>query len=160
MERLRTPPSSPPDRFISPRRSTSSPTEAFRLSKSPKELSPTERVNRRRPANYDPFMNRRVTPNKPTKQSMLTQPTGARSSSLGSQRSASIGSVWQIGGMAHTNGPTAAIPDGRGGLLGSGTNAPMFSAKFLDAETDDQGLERFEGRLAEAMEIDQCKRVL
>ena len=160
-----TPPTSP-DRFITPRRSTSSPSEAFRLSKSPDELSATERLLRRRPPNFDPFMDRRVTPTAIPENSMSTRPPSGASDGfagtrgLAGHRAVSMGSVWGVGAVTSPSNPTAAVPDGRGGLLGSGTNAPMFSANFFDAETDDQGRVRFEGRLAAALDIDQCRRTL
>ena len=160
-----TPPTSP-DRFITPRRSTSSPSDAFRLSKSPAELSPTERLLRRRPRNFDPFMDRRVTPTAlPETITSNRLPSGTSDGVMGAgglagQRPVSIGSVWGVGAISSPSNPTAAVPDGRGGLLGSGTNAPMFSANFFDAETADQGHVRFEGRLAAALDIDQCRRTL
>ena len=162
-----TPPSTP-DRFITPRRSISAAPETFRVSKSPEELSPTERLLRKRPADFDPFMNRRVTPDLKTQLAMTPQPFGAirgpQSPAVEPHRRpsrvVSAGSVWRVGGVALPSSPTAAVSDGRGGLLGSGTNAPMFSADFFECETNDQGAVRFEGRIAAALDVDQCRRML
>ena len=157
-----------PDRFITPRRSISSGPDTLRVSKPPHELTPAERMYRKRPRDSDPFMSRRVTPDAKTRLAMTPQPFGvARNASsseahhtVGTRRSISAGSVWRVGGISSPSSPTAAISDGRGGLLGSGTNAPMFSANFFDSETDDQGAVPFEGRIAAALELDQCRRVL
>ena len=61
---------------------------------------------------------------------------------------------------ASPTGPVQGLPNGRGGVIGSGTNAPMYTSRFLDGETPDQDLERLEGRLAAALDIDQTSRVL
>ena len=164
-----TPPSTP-DRFIAPRRSITSAQDIFRISKSPQELSLDERLLRKRPANVDPFMSRRVTPDMNTRLGMIAEPFGARRASQTATagtaatgptpRSISTGSVWRVGGVASSSNPTTAVVDGHGGLLSSGTNAPMYSANFFDAETEDQGARRFEGRIAAALDVDQCRRML
>ena len=58
------------------------------------------------------------------------------------------------------SGPMAGVPDGRGGFLGSGTNAPMYTSQFLQGDSPDQDLERHERRLAAALDIDQASRIL
>lgn len=70
--------------------------------------------------------------------------------------------MWNVGGAApaHPPRPTAAVDNGRGGFLGSGTNAPMFNSDFFKTESPVQSHERFQGRLAAALNIDQTSRVL
>ena len=77
-------------------------------------------------------------------------------------RRASAGAVWNVGGTVQALGPepVIGIPNGRGGLFGSGTNAPMFTSKFFGKETSDQSRERFEGKIVPALEIDQTSRTL
>jgi hypothetical protein len=57
-------------------------------------------------------------------------------------------------------GPVTGIPDGRGGFLSSGTNAPMYTSQFLEGDSPDQDLERHERRLAAALDIDQANKIL
>jgi hypothetical protein len=71
------------------------------------------------------------------------------------------GPMWNTGGgSASTGGPQVGISDGQGGLLGSGTNAPLYVAKFLAKDTPAQHLQKHESRLALALDIDQAARVL
>jgi hypothetical protein len=71
------------------------------------------------------------------------------------------GTVWNIGNdLLAPVSPTISVPDGHGGQFGSGTNAPMYASNFLDMETSDQCLGRFESRLAIALDIDQTRKVL
>ena len=56
---------------------------------------------------------------------------------------------------------TTGVSNGRGGFLGNGTNAPLYTTTFTAARPkahDDT--ERHEGRLAEALEIDRAQRIL
>ncbi|KAL8719166.1 MAG: hypothetical protein Q9181_008093 [Wetmoreana brouardii] len=76
-------------------------------------------------------------------------------------RQASVGALWNIGGgISQLTGPIEGISDGRGGLIGSGTNAPLYTAKFSekDAPEDDEGA--YENRLAVALNIDMARKVL
>ncbi|KAJ9623437.1 hypothetical protein H2203_005697 [Taxawa tesnikishii (nom. ined.)] len=52
------------------------------------------------------------------------------------------------------------IPDGRGGRVVSGTNAPMYTTAFFEHNEPSHGQEAYERRLALAFEIDQASRVL
>ncbi|KAL8736422.1 MAG: hypothetical protein Q9166_000214 [cf. Caloplaca sp. 2 TL-2023] len=75
-------------------------------------------------------------------------------------RQASIGAVWNVGGgSSHTSGPIEAISDGRGGFIGSGTNAPLYTAKFLEKDPPEDDLNTYEHRLAIALEIDRNRKV-
>ena len=51
--------------------------------------------------------------------------------------------------------------NGRGGLLGHGTNAPLYTTSFTAARPKArEDTERHQGRLAEALELDRAQRVL
>ena len=171
-----TPPASP-DRYVSRRSPTQSPSSTFHISKSPKQLSGTERLLRQKSATPDPFRSptrlregRRVAGSDNGQESQSRSRSTSGSNVLGILRSpltvqnrhASAGAVWNVGGNAATfpTGPIRGISNGRGGLVGSGTNAPMFTSRFLEGETPDQDLERLEGRLAVALELDQTSRML
>lgn len=70
----------------------------------------------------------------------------------------SVGTVWSVGGLAPF---TTGVSNGRGRLLGSGTNAPLYTTSFSAAKPKAQeDSEKHEGRLAEALELDRVSRVL
>src|SRR5579862_1362435 len=166
-----------PDRFIPIRRSPTSSTKIFHMSKPVNRLSSSEKLLRRRSASPDPFS---PTPHgrsavggiltnasrgRPRGRFGITGSTGVlglrRDAGNASRRQASIGAVWNVGGTAAaTIGPIAGVQDGRGRLLGSGTNAPMYNSRFLEGDTPDQDLEKHEGRLALAFGFDQAEKVL
>jgi hypothetical protein len=165
-------PKSTPDRFIPARRSPDSSSKSFRYSKSPDTLTTQERLVRHNSAAPDPFTSRWNSfisdgrSNTNTRLSTPTRPTATqrRASINGpTQRQPSAGAVWNVGGSVAATTvtvPITAVSDGRGGMRGSGTNAPIFTSDFFRKETEDHGLERFERRLAAALEIDQASRVL
>lgn len=169
-------PSSSPDRYIPRRRPSVSTSQSFRLGKSPHQLSNTERLLRQNTASPDPFTSlspTRIRDANRLRSSVDEHRTQRSSSSmingadvLGLRRVSSPGtqgghtSVWNVGNATTPNPrPIAGIPDGRGGRIGSGTNAPMYTSKFLVNETPDQDMDRFERRLALACDIDQAGRV-
>jgi hypothetical protein len=87
-----------------------------------------------------------------TRRSSLTAP---------GRRRMSQGAVWGIGGgSAATGNSVAGIPDGRGRLLASGTNASLFSSNFLTHQDSNSELDVHERRLAVALELDTASRVL
>ncbi|KZF19904.1 WD40 repeat-like protein [Xylona heveae TC161] len=175
-QRKRSRPSS--DRFIPLRRSPSSST-SFHMNKPVNTLSSAEKILRRRSASPDPFSTTFVPRPIPPERiravhhppALLNQRPGSLTSSgiLGIRRQsasllnrqASLGAVWNVGGQtAAVAGPIAGVPDGRGGMLGSGTNAPMYNSAFLQGETPDQDLEKHQGRLALALDVDRTNRIL
>lgn len=166
-----------PDRYIADRDGSQSPFETFRLSKSPHKLSVTEKLLRQNSATPDPFApsrparaHGRVLPSLDTRNGNRVRPLGISGTNvLGAprnglsveSRATSIGAVWNVGGntAATSAGPVQAIPDGRGGLLGSGTNAPMYTSNFLEGQLTEQDHDCFEDRLAAALDIDQTRRM-
>jgi len=75
-------------------------------------------------------------------------------------RQASAGAVWNIGGSAALGDSVAAVSDGRGGLLGSGTNAPLYTSNFFQRTDPASELDIHEKRLALALDINQASRIL
>ena len=150
------------DRYIPSRGAEDSLTRSYRVNKDPKELSPEERMSRTDGSNPDPFTARRATPYR-MEASMNVQHSSGSPLSLTSPRTnrmVSAGAVWNVGGSGPSQQrPVLGVPDGRGGLLGSGTNAPMFSSTFFDSETPHESQERFEGRIALALDLDRTSRV-
>ncbi|MCJ1384020.1 hypothetical protein MMC17_007135 [Xylographa soralifera] len=168
-----TPPSSP-DRFVRARLPEDLHRKSYSLSKPPDQLSFAERLLRHNSTTPDPFSPRGrhqfvVSARSPRDGSttrtldssspdVAIQIPGLRSDSVGLQaRRPSAGAVWNVGGTML--GPAIGVPNGRGGLLGSGTNAPMYTSTFFEKETQHQSLERFEGRVAAALNIDQTSRI-
>ncbi len=169
-------PSSSPDRYIPRRRPSVSTSQTFRLGKSPHQLSNTEKLLRQNLASPDPFTSlspTRIRDANRLRSSVEEHRTPRSRSStinglnvLGLRRVSSPGthgghgSVWNVGSTTTSSPrPIAGISDGRGGRIGSGTNAPMYTSRFLVNETPDQDLDRFERRLALACDIDQASRV-
>lgn len=166
------------DRYIPERRSPTSLVKTFHMSKPLYQLSSTEKLLRQRSASPDPFSptprssiirDERLPPPRTASQhpndprrigTRSTLVTEIGNSGVGSNRQASVGAVWNIGGAAATGAQPTRIPDGRGRFLRSGSNAPMYTSRFLDRNTPDQDLEKHQGRLALALDFDQANRIL
>lgn len=167
-----------PDRFIANRNAGHDASSSFQVSKPADQLTSAEKLLRQNSATPDPFRSpsiaRQGRPRISSSQSPRNVSGPARVingtnllhpslNPLNTQnRQVSTGAVWSVGGSAATTptGPINGIPDGRGGLLGSGTNAPMYTSRFFESNTPDQDRGRLEGRLAAALDIDQTNRVL
>ena len=168
-----------PDRYISNRFSPQEPSKTFRLSKSPEQLSVPEKLLRNNSATPDPFGPLRLPRLRDvrtthTDQSLpaanprppgpigTTNITTLTNPSFTQNRQTSAGGVWNIGSahLGPQNGPIRSISDGRGGFIGGGSNAPMYSSQFVDDDNSDQDVDRMEARLAAALEIDQTSRIL
>ena len=171
-----TPPSTP-DRFISTRSVSQDTSNNFHVSKRTNELSSSERLLRQNLASPDPFDSptrarvgrRRISgnqvrnPSRTTSRNisgtnLLNPPMNASDAQA---RQVSTGAVWNVGGSSATapSGPISAVPNGRGGFTGSGTNAPMYTSRFFEKESPDLDRGRLEGRLAAALDIDQASRI-
>ena len=172
--------SASPDRFINNRFTPQDSTKTFRLSKSPQLLSEVERLVRQDHATPDPFV--QGSPRRARRGRSLVTSSESRAIGIPPQRSpsgpdmlqvprhspatfqtrqASAGAVWNVGGgINHPTGPIEGVSDGRGGLFGRGTNAPLYTAKFLDASCSEEDVDIYENRLAIALDIDRTNRVL
>ncbi|KAL8856163.1 MAG: hypothetical protein Q9178_007201 [Gyalolechia marmorata] len=172
--------SASPDRFISNRSAPHDSVKSFRLGKPPHLLSPDEKLLRRESATPDPFgssspaRSRHVGSLLPGRESRLANRSQSRSVSgpdlllIPHQahtpphpRQASVGAVWNVGGGSSLpTGPVEGISNGRGGWIGSGTNAPLYTAKFLETGHSEDDLDTYEHRLAIALDIDRNRKVL
>lgn len=161
------------DRFIPPRKSPTSSRESLRLSIPANNLSDFERTARQRHPASDPFSHLvpRSSRVQESFQSLRRQEPGARGSSSPlnlnnplalrhGTRQVSDGAVWNVGGSAVVTDSVSGIPDGRGGMFTSGTNAPLHTSMFLTEGDTISEQEAHENRLAYAMGIDQASRVL
>lgn len=166
-----------PDRFIPLRNSIGNPSTPYRVGKDPQELSPEERLFRRRSPGEDPFTPKKTRQSKSaTKAGRVFSPrfgphlvndstVPGRSASTGARdttRRVSNGAIWAVGGTSAALGrrPTVAL-DGPRGLLASGTTAPMYAAKFLpQTRTSAEDRVTYESRIALALDIDPAARVL
>lgn len=164
-----------PDRFIPLRAFADPPSTPFRVCKNPKRLSPDEKFLRRRSPRADPFLpTRRRRANTVPRPRVYSSHYGphlvndsAIAGSLNSQesgdaaRQVSLGAVWNVGGTSVAlNKSSLAIPDGTGGLLSSGTTAPMHTAKFFPQRALVDELEKHESRIALALDIDPASKLL
>jgi hypothetical protein len=76
-------------------------------------------------------------------------------------RDPGVGSVWNMGSAgAAVGGVVAGIPNGRGRLVSSGSNAPLYVSRFLEGVAPDKETETHEERLAMALDIDRAGRIL
>jgi len=164
----RTPRRNSADRFIP----SSTNRESLVLGRHPDRLTRPEKLARTLSAGPDPFspnvprtpVARRVGSSPPTaggSSSRTSPPTNLRRSSLTSPgpRRSSRGSVWEIGGAPVLGDSVAGVSNGRGGLLASGTNAPLYSSNFLSRRDSAAELDVHERRIAMALELDTASRV-
>ncbi|KAG4430502.1 hypothetical protein IFR05_014007 [Cadophora sp. M221] len=161
-----------PDRFLPIRPTLDSAVESFRTSKDPRTLTTDEKLLRHKDASLDAFNPRRratspiPSANRPVPRRNFS---GNRSGSGGAsvltfqrdptavngERQVSVGTIWRVGGLA----PVSGVPNGRGGLVGSGTNAPLYTTSFTAKPKAQEDKERHESRLAEALDLDRVGRV-
>lgn len=75
-------------------------------------------------------------------------------------RQISGGAIWNVGGSSAASDTVLAVSSGNGGLLGTGTNAPLYTSMFLNRSDPDAEREVYERRIALALSISQVNRVL
>jgi hypothetical protein len=167
-------PSRRPDRFIPARKTSQSMRESLQITKSANKLIGSAKVLRTNVGASDPFS--RIIPqtppritNRPRPPTALTRTgsngphnvLGVRRASLAfPNRQVSNGAVWNVGGAAALGDSVAGVPHGRSGLLASGTNARLYSSKFLACTDTAIELEVHERRLALAMDLNPASRIL
>jgi len=76
-----------------------------------------------------------------------------------SARQISSGAVWNVGGPSAASNTVVGVSTGRGRMLGSGTNAPLYKSTFLNRADPEAELEAYETRLALALDVDQTDRI-
>lgn len=166
-----------PDRFIPSREFSEPISTSFRICKSPQKMSPDEKLLRHRLPKDNPFAptRRRRAATAPDARlrrvqsphhrphlvdnSAITGPLGAQDSGYGA-RQVSAGAIWGVGGASVATKSPLAVPDGAGGLLSSGTTAPMHTAQFFPRHVSPQDPEKHNSRLALALDIDPASRLL
>ena len=171
----RKPQTSTPDRFIHCRRPPAVTRESFELNKPIERRQVSRRGHR---TGGDPFshrvrrsdrLNAELRGLREAHALIAGRPGGnvqspglrLRSSSLvTASRQISAGAVWNVGGTSAVSDTVAAVPTGNGGMLGSGTTAPLYTSTFLNRADPEAELEAYERRLALALEVDQTDRIL
>jgi hypothetical protein len=168
-----------PDRFISSRRPHNVTRESFKLNRPASRLTGKERESFGGTNNGDPFDRRlqrsrrmndelrslreahSVITVRTTLDRRNTSRISVRAGSFTSGvRQVSAGAVWNVGGTSAVNETVHGVSNGRGGMLGSGTNAPLYTSMFLSQSDPEAELETYERRLALAFDVDQTERVL
>ncbi|KAJ5298896.1 uncharacterized protein N7443_007016 [Penicillium atrosanguineum] len=170
-------PSVSPDRFIPKRQFSEISSTSFRINKHPHQLSPEERILRRRLPGDDPFLPSRAqapafTGQRPTpirlRQRPLQRPRlvvdpaeVGGTHQLDFLRRVSTGAVWGVGGTTAMLGdPSMAYSNGAPSLSGRGSAAPAYVAKFLPRSNRAEDRNKHESRLAFALNIDPTARLL
>ena len=166
---------STPDRFIHCRRPLAVTRESFELNKPIEREQISQRGHR---ASGDPFSRRVRRSDRLNAElrglreahTVIAGRSGGsvqnpnlrlRSSSLvTAARQISAGAVWNVGGPSAVSDTVAAVPTGNGGMLGSGTIAPLYTSTFLNRADPEAELEAYERRLALALEVNQTDRIL
>jgi hypothetical protein len=161
-----------PDRYIACRRPPAIARESFELNKPAKRLQTNQSIG------GDPFSRRLRRSGRLNDElhhlreahSLMIGRTGAqrrnanlayrRSTSTLGTRQISAGAVWYVGGPSAVSDTVIGVSTGRGGMLGSGTNAPLYTSTFLNRADPEAELEAYEHRLALALDTDQTDRVL
>ncbi|KAJ6017144.1 hypothetical protein N7451_000523 [Penicillium sp. IBT 35674x] len=164
-----------PDRFIPKRDFDESPSTPYRVNKHPQQLSPRERLLRCRLPGEDPFLPTSQTRRSPAqnprlarpRQSPLHRPRLISNLSLMSPnrpndflRQVSSGGIWGVGGTSAMLGASLPVPNAAPSLLGRGTTAPNFVARFLPKSTKADEQNKHESRIALALDIDPTTRLV
>ena len=166
-----------PDRFLSFRSPPYVTREGFELSKLPNHTADGSPLANRNSTTIDPFSRRLQRSTRMNDELRSLQQTYSALSSraqldrrgtnlhlrrgpiMMGPRQASIGAIWNVGGASAASDTVTGVSTGRGGLLGSGTNAPLYTSMFLNKSDPDARKEAYERRLALAFDL-QTDRVL
>ncbi|KAF1999139.1 WD40 repeat-like protein [Amniculicola lignicola CBS 123094] len=167
-----------PDRFISSRRPPNTTRDSFELAKAAERVTAQDRSARGTSPHIDPFSRRlqrsgrlnnelrnlRETHSILNGRATLNRRGGnislRRNSFSSGARQISAGAVWNVGGSSAVSDTVVGVSNGRGGMLGSGTNAPLYTSMFLSRSDPEAEREAYEKRLALAFDIDRASRVL
>jgi hypothetical protein len=165
------------DRYIARRRPPAVTRESFELNK-PAERLETHRIGHGGQPNTDPFghrlrrserLNDELRGLRETHSLLMGRASVQRrnanlasrlSSVMLSSRQISNGAVWNVGGPSAVSDTVVGVSTGRGGMLGTGTNAPLYTSSFLERADPEAELDAYERRLALAFDIDQSERIL
>lgn len=161
------------DRFIPYRSDSAIVVQKFRTGKAPHELTTSEKLLRHNGDAEDAFCyrRRRITPlaaELRVHSQSESIPGGIRAGSVlgpvgqntgeNPVRQVSHGTVWTVRGVVPN---AAAVDNGRGQLIQSGTNARLFRTAFPARKPRaEEELEKHEARIAAALGMDRTQRVL
>ncbi|RMZ74252.1 WD domain-containing [Pyrenophora seminiperda CCB06] len=166
---------STPDRFIAGRRPPTVARESFELSNPMERRNKEKMTGRGTRTNSDAFSRRLRRSGRIDDElrglreanSVISGRTNAyrRNSNFRhrpialSARQISTGAVWNVGGPSAVSDTVVGVSTGRGRMLGSGTNAPLYKSAFLNRADPEAELEAYERRLALALDADQTDRI-
>ncbi|KAJ5662744.1 hypothetical protein N7462_011670 [Penicillium macrosclerotiorum] len=168
-----------PDRFIPKREFTETPSTPYRINKYAYQLSPREKVVRRRLLGDDPFLSSTRRPSalhgqrpasarprqRPYQQPHLVTDSTIMGANSRNDfiRQVSARAVWGVGGTSAALGDSstvAPVPNETRSVSSRGSSAPRFVAKFLPINTRADDQNKHESRLALALDIDPTTRLL
>ncbi|CAO2651096.1 Nn.00g093930.m01.CDS01 [Neocucurbitaria sp. VM-36] len=165
-----------PDRFIACRRPPTVTRESFELNKPAERLETERKAGRGSRSSADVFSRRLRRSGRLNDElrglreahSLITERTSANrrnanfrhSSQPLSVRQVSAGAVWNVGGPSAVSDTVVGVSTAQGGMLGRGTNAPLYKSSFLNRADPEAELEAYERRLALALNVDQVDRIL
>ncbi|KAF2741049.1 WD40 repeat-like protein [Polyplosphaeria fusca] len=172
------PSSRTPDRFIPFRRPPNTTRQSFELGKPSERVEAEGITTSRGTASADPFSRRLRRSTRLNNELRTLREThsvitgrvhlnrrGASSSirrssfNLGA-RQFSAGAVWNVGGSSAVSDTVVGVSNGRGGMLGRRTNAPLYTSLFLNGHDPEAELEAYERRIALALDVDRSDKVL
>ncbi|CAG8042554.1 unnamed protein product [Penicillium salamii] len=159
-----------PDRFIPRRDFTEPKSAAFRVAKPSQQLSPRERLFRRLPPGYDPFLPANLSRTSPGVRPIGFQRIPSRTPHLVtdfnnfSQETSvqnSLSTIWNLSGASESRGVVPIMPhSGSPSAPGNRRTAPNFVARFLPKNSKYNEDVIHESRLALALGIDLTNRLL
>ena len=166
---------STPDRFIAQRRPPAMARESFELNSPADRRKKEQATNRDTHTNADAFSRRLRRSGRMNEElrglrdahSIISGRANANRRNVNFRRSLaplaarqiSAGAVWNVGGPSAVSDTVVAVSTGRGRMLGSGTNAPLYKSAFLNRADPEAELEAYGRRLALALDIDQTDRI-
>ncbi|KAJ5880314.1 uncharacterized protein N7473_011367 [Penicillium subrubescens] len=165
-----------PDRFIPKREFGLHSATSYRVNKHHYQLSPQERITRRRLPGEDPFLpaahqsstfaRQRPTPTRPLQRPHrphLVADWAALADAAPNEfhRRISAGAVWNVGGTAAVLGqPPETVSNDPRSVSGRDAGSTAFVARFLPKISRHDDLNKHESRLALALDIDPTTRLL
>lgn len=162
-----------PDRFIASRRPPAVTRESFEFNKTT-ERPDIDQIHRGGRGTTDPFSRRLPRSGRLDNElrglreahSVLLGRIGSRRRNAhlilrrSGARQISAGAVWNVGGPSAVRDTVVGVSTGRGGIMGTGTNAPLYTSTFLKRADPEAELEAYEHRLALAFDVEQTDRIL
>lgn len=165
-----------PDRFIGCRRPPTVARESFELNSPAARRKREQAVSKGTHTNTDAFSRRIRRSDRMNEElrelreaySLMSGRTNANRRNVNFRRGSvplaarqvSSGAVWNVGGPSAVSDTVIAVSTGRGRMISSGTNAPLYRSAFLNRADPEAELEAYAQRVALALDIDQTDRIL